>query len=108
MSALTDAELRALAKLDAALPSDHITRQGGVMLADLLRTAAPEVDDVNLGRIALELMRHFKGGRDTAVKAAEAIGIPDHATRAAALEVGIRQLACTALTLTELEWKDPL
>lgn len=107
VSALTETERRVLAQLDADLPADHVTRHGGVMLADLLRTAAPEADDVTLGRIALALMRNLSDGRDIAVRAAEAIGTADQATRAAALEVGIRQLATAALTLTELEWKEP-
>lgn len=107
VSALSETERRAFAQLAADLPADPFGRLGGRTVADLLRVTAPEVDDVTLGRIALQLSRHLKDGRDVAVKAAEAIDVPTQLTRAAALEIAIRQLTCAALNLTELEWREP-
>lgn len=104
---LTETERQAMATLDAALPASDLTRRAGVGLADLLRIHLPDVDDVTLGRVVLEVMRHLKGCDDTARKTAEVVGVPANVTRAAALQVGIRQLAAAAMTLTELDWKEP-
>lgn len=107
MSALTESERRAMAELDASLPADDLVRRAGVGLADLLRTQLPDADDVTLGRVVLEIMRHLKRGDDEARRLADNVGVPANVTRAAALAVGIRQLAAASLTLTELEWKEP-
>lgn len=107
MSALTEAELKAFAELDASLPDDPASRLSGRVVADLLRVTAPEVDDVTLGRIAVAMMQHLRAGQRAAERITEATGMPLHETASAALEAGVRQLACAALTLTELEWKEP-
>ena len=104
---LSETERQAFAQLAASLPDDSIGHMGGMVLADLLRTTAPDVDDVTLGRIAAAFMRHLRAGERAAEQVIEATGEPPEKVRGAVIDAGLRQLACAALHLTELEWKEP-
>ena len=103
---LSKSEREALALIDAELSHADPVRYAGVVLADRLRRELPDVDDTTLGRVALQLMKHFAGAKVRADAAAEQAKHPVVPMRAAVLDAGIRQLATAALTLTELEWKD--
>lgn len=103
---LTETERQAMTALDAEIPADRLTRRGGLLLADKLRVAVPDADDVTLARVALELMRELGAARDSADVKAAASGLPRHTVRGIALDIAVHQFGGAVLNLTSLEWKD--
>ncbi|WP_433233916.1 hypothetical protein [Actinomadura nitritigenes] len=106
MSGITEAEKKAFAKLDSRLPEDATARTAGVKLADRLRRELPDVDDVTLGRVLLNLTTHLFRAIRIADDAASGVGLGPETTRAALMTALPKQLGAAAMTLTELEWKE--
>lgn len=93
MSALSDAERIRLARLnEAASTIPWNPKKGGRALADDLRRALPDLDDVSVGRVLLEI-----GGFIGRLADGRADGT---------LHVLTDQVMCAALDLTAVEWQE--
>lgn len=101
MAAFTPMQIEALKFLDSTFGADPVGVQAGRMLADRLRTAVPDVDDVTIGRVLL-------GAGDFVASvihaAREAPG--DSADGEAALSAVAATFACAVITLTEIHWRE--
>ncbi|TDB86449.1 hypothetical protein E1264_17780 [Actinomadura sp. KC216] len=102
MTALTAEQIEVLKGLDAAFGSQPSLAATGRKLADQFRTQLPDLDDLTLGRVLLEV----------GARLANAVMEIDRSRGAEATEVCVAisamasAYACAAIALTEIHWKD--
>lgn len=92
MSALSDADRIRLASTSARLNLDHDRQHSARCTADFLRTELPDLDDVTIGRV---LMQVGQLGADVSVLN-PLLGVAPFSV----------SLAAAALELTRTEWQD--
>lgn len=101
MTVLSDQQVAALRRLDATVGADPARMKSGRKFADNLRRALPDTDDVG---IALSLMEVAEFVATLIEVANEAPG--DSEQGEAALTAVASTLACAAVALTELHWRE--
>lgn len=101
MTALNDQQVAALRKIDATVGADPARMKSGRIFADNLRRALPDTDDVGIALLLMEVADFVAALIEVA---SEAPG--DSEQGEAALTSVASTLACAAVVLTELHWRE--
>lgn len=101
MAVLSTAQIDALKSLALSFGTEPRLVAAGRNLADRMRRALPDVDDVTIGRALLELGEVVAGVVRTAHDTTS-----DTTQGEAALISVAGVVACAAINLTEIEWRE--
>lgn len=102
MAELNPVQIDALKYLDATLGRDPVRMKSGHMLADKMRRSMPDVDDVTIALVLMDVGDFVSGVIRVAHDDPD-----DSAQGEAALGSIAATVACAAIALTEIHWRTP-